>query len=109
MPGRMRNPAQLLLLATVLAVVGFGASGLGVFGPPSTTTAILETTAQSPIDVLPHPSPGVVPPGPAAASRPYETARSSLSSSSEAAAARFSSCGGGAARASIRRCIEPVG
>lgn len=56
---RLRKLGAVALLAATLAVVGFAAAGYGVFGAVPATNAILETTAQSPLDVLPRPSPAI--------------------------------------------------
>jgi hypothetical protein len=68
----IRVTARVALLAATLAVLVFGAAGYGAFGPLQGTNAILETTSQAPVSVLPHPSPGIVATGPASTSRPYD-------------------------------------
>jgi hypothetical protein len=56
---RVRVLARTAVLAAALAVLGFGAAGYGVFGALPATSAILETTAQSPVSVVPRPSPAL--------------------------------------------------
>jgi hypothetical protein len=67
---RARVLARVVLLAVSLAVLGVGATAYGALGPVPATNAILETTAQSPLDVLPRPSPAVVPSQPVTTARP---------------------------------------
>jgi hypothetical protein len=69
---RLRALSRVAFLAAALAVLGFGAAGYGVFGAVPATSAILETTSQSPVEIVAPPSPGVAPTGPATASRPYD-------------------------------------
>jgi hypothetical protein len=53
---RLGSIGRVVALAIILAISGFGVAGYGAFGPLPATSAILETTAQSPLDVLPRPS-----------------------------------------------------
>jgi hypothetical protein len=55
-----RGTNRTLALATLMALAGFGLAGYGVVGSVPAANAILETTAQSPIDVLPRPSTAAV-------------------------------------------------
>jgi hypothetical protein len=70
---RARVLARVVLLAVSLAVLGVGATAYGALGPVPATNAILETTAQSPLDVLPRPSPAAVRSGPVTTSRTWSS------------------------------------
>jgi hypothetical protein len=72
MTSRVAVLARVALLAAAFATIGFGAASFGVFGPVPPTTAILETTSQSPVEIVPRPSPGVVPAGDVPAARPSD-------------------------------------
>jgi hypothetical protein len=56
MPFRMRSMGRVAVAAGVLALGAFGLAASGALGPVGGTSAILETTAQSPTSVLPRPS-----------------------------------------------------
>ena len=78
--------AKALLFAGSLACLSWCPIGYGVLGPPPVARAVLETTSQSPMDVLPQPSPGAVPGGRGSAEVPTAVSAASAPGASVASA-----------------------